>query len=299
MKFPGTCGNRVFVDHRELDFISLHPFHYCYTVYIPRQKQALFTLYYRFVWYVVYVSTFKHTSFSVHLSQTGQGVQLHVLVSGWSTRRQRFLHNRFTILQSTHSAERIFWHLAALPKNSATQYVYDSVAGNRFKVIKEMVAAVIWGFISFLLWGMAGSRSRFAKLFFCAVLTSLSIWSTPSLHYERWSEEGLARGAWKEMRALEEERIKERQHTQQKKHERIGKVVLQSLSHSADIEESRKAQCPCVCVCGHTQFCPNKAQINADFLIASTLVIIESFSHLLKSARITVINLLNVLICCL
>lgn len=77
--------------------------------------------------------------------------------------------------------------------------MYMTQSANHFKVIKETVAALIWGFISFLLWDMAGSRSHAAKLFFCGTITSLPIWSTPSLHSERrlggegWSEEGLVK----------------------------------------------------------------------------------------------------------
>ena len=79
--------------------------------------------------------------------------------------------------------------------------MYMTESANHFKVIKQTVAALIWSFISSLLWDVAGSRYCAAKLFFCGAITSLPIWSTPSLHAELClggSEAGLVKkGAWK------------------------------------------------------------------------------------------------------
>lgn len=185
--------------------------------------------------------------FSVHLGGRVQGVAVaHACI--WLKHRAT---NIPVLLQSHHHhAEHSFsrkdvFTFGPQPSSWRIQQhnMHKTQSANRFKVIKETVAAVIWGFISFLLWGMAGSRSHFAKLFFCGVITSLSIWSMSSLRYERWSEKGLERDESPERRGDKgQHRIKK------KKHERIWKVVLQSLlSHSADIGEIRKAQSPCVC----------------------------------------------------
>lgn len=106
------------------------------------------------------------TSFFVALIFAVHGAAVHMLAFLYS-------YNSITIMLSTHSVERPFLHLAfsrAGEKFSrAICTVYKS-----FKVIKEAVTFAIWGFISFLLQGMAGSRSYFTKLFFCGARTSAS-----------------------------------------------------------------------------------------------------------------------------
>lgn len=94
--------------------------------------------------------------------------------------------------------------------------MYMTESANHFKVIKQTVAALIWGFISSLLQDMAGSRSHTAKLFFCGAITSLPIWSTPSLHAELClggSEAGLVKRDLKEVGAIKGGRIEEEQHS--------------------------------------------------------------------------------------
>lgn len=49
-------------------------------------------------------------------------------------------------------------------------------SANYFKIIKETVAALSWGFVSFLSWDMAGSMLHSV---YCGALTSLPIWSSP------------------------------------------------------------------------------------------------------------------------
>lgn len=94
--------------------------------------------------------------------------------------------------------------------------MYMTESANHFKVIKQTVAALIWGFVSSLLQDTAGSRSHTAKLFFCGAITSLPIWSTPCLHAELClggSEAGLVKRDLKEVGAIKGGRIDEGQHS--------------------------------------------------------------------------------------
>lgn len=101
--------------------------------------------------------------------------------------------------------------------------MYKTQSANRFKVIKETVAALIWGFISFLLWDMAESRSHTAKLFSNGVLRCCNITShlvntfppfPPSeqrLGEETRGKQGLVKRDRKEVRAVEAGRMEKRQ----------------------------------------------------------------------------------------
>lgn len=108
-------------------------------------------------------------------------------------------------------------------------------SANYFKIIKETVAALSWGFVSFLSWDMAGSMLHSV---YCGALTSLPIWSSPPSTLTGVRVKQGRSGRREESQHI----IKQSGNTSEGK---LAEMVMRSLS--TDIGEITKAQCLFVC----------------------------------------------------